>query len=69
MNDKIVNISFNVWANSEEEGVLLRKSICEFIDWFGQRGVKVSASKLNEAISKWQSNMLVKNSIIKHFNQ
>lgn len=69
MNDKIVNISFNVWANSEEEGVLLRKSICEFIDWFGQRGIKVSASKLNEAISKWQSNMLVKNSIIKHFNQ
>ena len=69
MNDKIVNISFNVWANSEEEGATLRKSICEFIDWFGQRGVKVSASKLNEAISKWQSNILVKNSIIKHFNQ
>lgn len=69
MNDKIVNISFNVWANSEEEGALLHKSICEFIDWFGQRGVKVSASKLNEAISKWQSNMLIKNSIIKHFNQ
>ena len=69
MNDKIVNISFNVWANSEEEGATLRKSICEFIDWFGQRGIKVSASKLNEAISKWQSNMLVKNSIIKHFNQ
>lgn len=69
MNDTIVNISFNVWANSEEEGALLRKSICEFIDWFGQRGIKVSASKLNEAISKWQSNMLVKNSIIKHFNQ
>lgn len=69
MNDKIVNISFNVWANSEEEAKELHKSICEFIDRFGQRGVKVSASKLNEAISRWQSNMLVKNSIIKHFNQ
>ena len=69
MNDKIVNISFNVWANSEEEAKELRQSICDFIDWFGQRGIKVSASKLNEAISKWQSNMLVKNSIIKHFNQ
>ena len=67
MNDKIVNISFNVWAKSEEEGAALRKTICEFIDWFGQRGVKVSASKLNEAISRWQSNALVKNSIIKHF--
>lgn len=67
MNDKIVNISFNVWANSEEEAKELRQSIYDFIDWFGQRGIKVSASKLNEAISRWQSNALVKNSIIKHF--
>lgn len=67
MNDKIVNISFNVWANSEEEGIRLRKSICDFIEWFGQRGIKVSASKLDEAIGSWQKNTLVKNSIIKHF--
>lgn len=67
MNDKIVNISFNVWANNEEEGARLRKSICDFIEWFGQRGIKVSASKLDEAISNWQKNALVKNSIIKHF--
>ena len=67
MNDKIVNISFNVWANNEEEGARLRKSICDFIEWFGQRGIKVSASKLDEAISNWQKNTLVKNSIIKHF--
>ena len=67
MNDKIVNISFNVWANSEEEGIRLRKSICDFIEWFGQRGIKVSASKLDEAIGNWQKNTLVKNSIIKHF--
>ena len=67
MNDKIVNISFNIWANSEEEAKELRQSIFEFIDWFGQRGIKVSASKLNEAIGRWQSNALVKNSIIKHF--
>lgn len=67
MNEKIVNISFNVWANSDEEGARLRKSICDFIDWFGQRGIKVSASKLDEAIGNWQKNTLVKNSIIKHF--
>lgn len=67
MNDKIVNISFNIWANNEDEAKELRKSICDFIDWFGQRGIKVSASKLNDAISKWQDNMLVKNSIVKYF--
>ena len=68
MNDKIVNISFNVWANSEDEAKELKSAMCDFIDWFGQRGMKVSASKLTEAISKWQNNFIVKNSIIKHFS-
>lgn len=67
MNDKVVNISFNVWANSEDEAKELRQSICDFIDWFGQRGMKVTASKLSEAINRWQNNILVKNSVINHF--
>lgn len=67
MNDKIVNISFNVWANDEAEGVALRKSFCDFIDWFGQRGIKVTANKLTEAVNNWQRNLLVKNNIINHF--
>ena len=67
MNDKIVNISFNVWANDEAEGAALRKAFCDFIDWFGQRGIKVTASKLTEAVNKWQSNMLVRNNVINHF--
>ena len=68
MNDKIVNISFNVWANDESEGEALRKALCDFIDWFGQRGVKVTASKLTDAIDRWQVNPLVRNRIINHFN-
>lgn len=68
MNDKIVNISFNIWANNDEEAVELKKAICDFIDWFGHRGKKVSADKLIQAINNWQSNILVKNSIVKHFN-
>ena len=67
MNDKVVNISFNVWADSESEAVELKKSVCSFIDWFGQRGIKVTASKLNEALSNWDRNTFVKNSIINHF--
>ena len=69
MNDKIVNISFNVWANNNEEAVELHKAICDFIDWFGQMGVKVSASKLTAGINNWQGNILVKNSVIKYFKQ
>ena len=68
MNDKIVNIYFNVWANDESEGEALRKALCDFIDWFGQRGVKVTASKLTNAIDRWQVNPLVRNRIINHFN-
>ena len=68
MNDKIVDISFNVWANDESEGEALRKALCDFIDWFGQRGVKVTASKLTNAIDRWQVNPLVRNRIINHFN-
>ena len=68
MNDKIVNISFNVWANNEEEGARLKQAVCDFIDWFGQKGIKVTASKLTEAIDKWQANALVRNRIINHFS-
>ena len=67
MNDKIVNISFNVWANSEEEVLELKKEICAFIDWHGHQGRKVSAAKLTEALRNWQSNPIVRQSIINHF--
>lgn len=67
MNDKVVKIEFNLWANSEEEAVELKKEICAFINYHGQQGRKVSASKLTEALRKWQSNPLVRNSIINHF--
>ena len=68
MNDKIVNISFNVWANNEDEAKELHDAICRFIDWFGQRGIKVCANKMTQAINNWQNNAIVKNSIIRYFN-
>lgn len=67
MNDKIVKIEFNLWANSEEEAEELKREICAFIDWHGQQGRKVSASKLTEALRNWQRNAFVKQSIINHF--
>ena len=67
MDDKIVNISFNVWANDEADGEELRKMICEFIDWNGSQGRKVTARKLCDALGKWKSNNVVKNTIINYF--
>lgn len=68
MDNKVVNISFNIWASNEEEGAELKRLICEFIDWHGSRGHKVTAKKLSVALSKWQDNLFVRNSIIKHFS-
>lgn len=67
MYDKIVNISFNLWANSEEEGEELRKEIVDFINRHGEQGRKISAPKLTEALRKWEKNPFVRQSIINHF--
>lgn len=67
MNDKVVKIEFNVWANSDEEADELKKEIGAFINYHGQQGRKVTASKLVEALRRWQINPLVKQSIINHF--
>lgn len=67
MNDKIVNISFNVWANDESEGQQLRKLICDFIDWHGSQGRKVTASGLIDAMNKMQGSSLAMNMVNKHF--
>ena len=67
MNDKIVNISFNVWANSESEGEELRKMICGFIDWQGSQGRKVSASGLMDAMKRMQESPLVMYTVNKQF--
>ena len=67
MNDKVVNISFNVWANDESEGLQLKKMICDFIDGKGREGRKVTASGLIEAMNKMQGSTIAKNMINKHF--
>lgn len=67
MNDKIVNISFNIWANDENEGMELKKMICEFIDWHGSQGRKVTASGLIDAMKKMRESTLAMNIVNKHF--
>ena len=67
MNDKVVNISFNVWANDESEGQELKKMICEFIDRNGREGRKVTASGLIDAMNKMQGSSIAMSMIKKHF--
>lgn len=59
MNDNIVNITFNIWANSKEEGEELKRELGAFIDHMGQQGRKVTAAKLTEALRKYKNNYFV----------
>lgn len=59
MDKEIVKIEFNVWGNTQE-GEELKKALCDFINIYGQMGIKVTASKMTEAINKWGNNMFVK---------
>ena len=67
MNDKIVNISFNIWANDENEAIELKRMICDFINWHGSQGRKVTASGLMDAMKKMQGSSLAMNMVNKHF--
>ena len=67
MNDKVVNISFNVWADNESEGEELKKMICGFVDWQGSQGRKVTAAGLMQAMKKMQESPLTMNMVNKHF--
>ena len=67
MEDKVVKIEFNVWANDNSEAETLKKAICGFIDEHGKEGRKVTANKLTLAICKWKDNFIVKNAIISYF--
>lgn len=67
MEDKIVKIEFNIWANDEQEGVALTQAIRNFIDQQGAQGRKVSAGKLLQAVNKWGNNPFVLQTINNYF--
>ncbi|MDD6017106.1 MAG: hypothetical protein PUC18_12680 [Prevotellaceae bacterium] len=65
----IKNISFNIYASSDEEAEKGRQAIVKFIDIIGQHGAKVSGNKLSEAIAKMQSTPFIATQIINFFKQ
>lgn len=67
--DGIKNISFNIYANSDEEAERGRKAIIQFINIVGQQGAKVSGDKIAEAVAKLQSSPFVASQIINFFKK
>lgn len=68
MNDKVVRIEFNIFANSDEEAEELTKLIKEFVNKQCMEGRKISADKLIQAINKWQNKPFIINAINNYFN-
>ena len=66
---EIRNISFNIYASSDEEAECGRKAIIEFINVMGQHGAMVSGSKIADAVKKLYDNPFITSQIIKFFKQ
>lgn len=67
MEQNVRNISFNIYADSDEEAEKGRKAIIQFINIMGQHGAKVSGNKIAEAVLKLGENTFVTSQIIKFF--
>ena len=65
----IKNISFNIYASSDEEAEKGRQAIVKFIDIIGQHGAKVSGNKLSEAVAIMQRTPFIATQIINFFKQ
>lgn len=64
---KVLPITFNIYASSEEEAERGRKAIIQFINVMGQHGARVSGDKIAEAVSKMDKATFVTKEIIKFF--
>ena len=61
------DIKFQVYANNEAEAEEARKAIVGFINQHAMSGRAVSALKIADAVSKWDSNPFIKSKIIEYF--
>ena len=60
-------ITFNIYAESEQEAEEARMAIVAFIGEHAKHGRAVTGKKIAQAVSNWDKNPLVKNQIIKFF--
>ena len=67
--EEVRNISFNIYASSDEEAEKGRKAIIQFINIMGQHGAKVSGNKIADAVSRLNSIPFITSQIISFFKQ
>ena len=57
-------VSFNIFAESQEEADKLSVELGRFVDNNAKQGIAITANKVSEAIKRWGNNFLV-NSYLK----
>lgn len=60
-------LSFQIYAHNEQEVEQCRQAIIGFINQHRQENRAVTATKVAQAITSWQSNPLIKTQIINYF--
>lgn len=69
MAQSIKPITFNIYAQDDEEAENGRKAIIQFINIMGQYGAMVSGNKIAEAVANLNNNQFIKNQIINFFKK
>ena len=67
MEQNIRKISFNIYADSDEEAERGRRAIIRFINIIGQHGAKVTGNKIGDAVGRFSSHPLIASQIINFF--
>ena len=67
MEQSIKSITFNIYADSEEEAENGRRAIIKFINILGKHGAKVSGNKVAEAVNMLNKNPFITSRIIQFF--
>jgi hypothetical protein len=60
-------VSFNVFAESQEEADRVSRLLGSFVNDCASRGVAVTATKINAAVSKWGGNAFIRDRINNYF--
>lgn len=60
-------LSFNIYAESEQEVEEARRAIIDFINENAQSGRAVTAIKITNALKHWKDNVLVRTQVINYF--
>lgn len=66
---EIRKISFNIYANDDEEAEKGRKAIIKFISMMGQQGAMVSGGRIADAVGKLGGSPFIFSQIVKFFKQ